>query len=186
MNSNSWFKLVASFIDWIKSSIIAFPISFAFINVLAYKQKKFQYGYDFFELDHRAAIIIALGLGVVLTAWNAMAFAESGAYEPRQYLKPKQSYRLRNSKGLSVSEIRTRIEEMMTEKPKWKLKVNEGAQSFRIEIRNIIRPRDVATIHRDSDGWIITCRPKWKIYFVDMARNLKNVQYISSKISSKE
>lgn len=66
-----------------------------------------------------------------------MAFAESGAYEPRQYLKPKQTYRLRNSKGLSVSEIRTRIEEMMTEKPKWKLKVNEGLSLFALKFETL-------------------------------------------------
>ena len=63
MNARSLFKLVIYIINWLKITIIAFPLSFALISL---KQGKLKYGYDFFDVDYNWAIVIAIGIGLVL------------------------------------------------------------------------------------------------------------------------
>jgi hypothetical protein len=178
MNARSLFKLVIYIINWLKISIIAFPVSFALISL---KQGKLKYGYDFFDVDYNWAIVIAIGIGLVLNTWHAISFEELKATDLKQYLKVRQRYLITDSDELTEDDVRNRITAMASDKRGWTM-LSREAHGIWLQIKNKYGFMDVVNLQVGNDGVVIESRPKYLVDFVDMARNLGNVQYISKHL----
>ncbi len=176
MNSNSWFKLIIYFVNWVKLSLISFPIAAA---IITFKQGKVKYGYDFLTVDHNWSIIIAIGIGLVLNTWHAIAFENEGNLDPKQYLKMRQRFIITNSKW-SLDVYKTKLKSLLTNKD-WTL-LSEDPGSIKLLIKSRFGQKDIVTLTPTDSGIEIYSRPKSPIAIVDMARNLSNVKVISKKL----
>lgn len=180
MNKKSVFKLLILLFTWIKITVFTLPFSFALINL---KQGKFQYGYDFFELSFGSAILISFTFGLVFSVWNAFEFSNIGGVSLDQFMKPKQCYNLKNGKELSDEVLRLKLNKITTNQKRWKFLSNPESGAIKLEVKNFLGAKDVISITRVNEQWEIISQPKWKIEFIDFARNLKNIQFITKQIS---
>ncbi|MFT5511664.1 MAG: hypothetical protein ACI8SE_000057 [Bacteroidia bacterium] len=175
MNSRSLFKLVIYLINWLKISLIAFPVAAALIT---FKQGKMKYGYDFLTVDHNWSIIIAIGVGIVFNTWHAMEFETVGNVDPKQYLKMRQRLTITNSQW-TTDQLQIKVEALMLKHPKRMSMLTKSNNLYKILVRNGYGFKDIVTLERKDDGVEITSVPKSRIAIVDMARNLKNTKEIS-------
>ena len=60
--------------------------------------------------------------------------------------------------------------------------LSREARGIWLQIKNKYGFMDVVNLQVENDGVVIESRPKYLIDFVDMARNLGNVQYISKHL----
>ncbi len=178
MTARSLFKLVIYIVNWLKISLIAFPVSFALISL---KQGKLKYGYDFFDVDYNWAIVIAIGIGLVLNTWHAISFEELKATDLRQYLKVRQRYVITGTEKWSQDDVNSRMNALVEQERGWQVLKREARGSW-VQIKNKYGFMDVVHLQANKDGVVIESRPKYLIDFVDMARNLSNVQYISKQL----
>ncbi|MFT4522851.1 MAG: hypothetical protein ACI8ZN_001803 [Bacteroidia bacterium] len=181
MNSKSAFKLVAFLIFWGKVIVVFFPISMALVSL---KQGKFAYGYEFFELNYKSAILFAVAFGIIFSVWNAMSFEELQGVELKQYLKAKQSYLFKNSQELSNSDLHKKLSKLTSDNRRWyKLSALQGS-SISIKVKSRYGARDVVAFEQTNEGWIITSSPKFKLDFIDLGRNFKNITYVSKYLTN--
>jgi hypothetical protein len=178
MNSNSFFKLVIYMINWIKISLIALPVSAA---IVALKQGKMKYGYDFLTVDHNWSIVIAIGIGIVFNTWHAMSFENVGNVDPKQYLKMRQKFMITDSKW-SVEQLRIKVEVLLMKHPKKLTLLNSSNNHYKFLVRNGYGFKDILTLDLSEAGVEISSGPKSPIAIVDMARNLKNNKDISKHL----
>ncbi|MBO6515260.1 MAG: hypothetical protein JJ975_01745 [Bacteroidia bacterium] len=193
MNARSFFKLFIYLVNWIKVSLIAFPFSLALIslkkpntativdengNIIQQGgQLVLKYGYDFFVIDYNWAIMIALGIGLALNTWHALSFEELGNFDLKQYLKVRQRYRITHSEMLSSEQVEKKLRNLETENPFWKL--SSLKNGFTLYVKNKFGFRDVVQLQPGDGGYIVQSKPRFWLDFIDMGRNLKNVQFIS-------
>jgi hypothetical protein len=178
MNSRSLFKLVIYMINWIKISLIAFPVAAALV---AFKQGKMKYGYDFLTVDHNWSIIIAIGVGIVFNTWHAMSFENVGNVDPKQYLKMRQRFVITNSKW-SREQLAIKVEALLLKHPKRMTMLSKSNESYRFLVRNGYGFNDIVTLSLKDTGVEISSGPKSPLAIVDMARNLKNSKDISKHL----
>ncbi len=179
MNSKSAFKLIVLILTWLKISLISLPFTIALVNL---KQGKFQYGYDFFELNFNAALLIAIAIGLVFSIWNAFEFEDIKGWEISQYMKTNQRYALKTDGDLTESELSEKLVKITSNNKRWKILQNGNDGKFVLGVKNFLGARDVITISRKNGEWEMFSRPKWKIEMIDLGRNFKNIEFISSQI----
>lgn len=174
MNSRSFFKLIIYMINWIKLSAFSLPVTAALV---AMKQGKMKYGYDFLTVDHNWSIIIAIGFGMVLNTWHAISFEEVGNIDPKQYLKMRQKFVIIDSKW-SLEQLKDKVRPMIESNKRWKLATHDP-RHIKIQIKNGWGFTDILTLTPTPNGVEIYSRPQNKFAIVDMGRNLKNVKEVS-------
>ena len=180
MNSRFAFKLIALLITFLKLLIVAYPFAFALVNL---KQGKFKYGYDFFELNYKAAFIIAVGIALVFAIWNAFEFAKFKKISLTQYLKSRQKYTLSLPAGLSQNDAKSKLESWAKENQRV-TKLFDRNDTMEFSRKSKVLIRDVMTVTFNDKNVEIYSRPKFAIWFVDLARNYKNVQLVAKAINS--
>jgi hypothetical protein len=180
MNSRFAFKLIALMLTFLKLLVVAYPFAFALVNL---KQGKFKYGYDFFELNYKAAFIIAVGIALVFATWNAFEFAKYKKVGLTQYLKSKQKYAIDLPNGLSVEKAKSKVESWASSN-KRVTKMMESPEVLKFSRRSKVFIRDVMTVRFKDQNIEIESRPKFAIWFIDLARNYKNVQWVAKAINS--
>ncbi len=196
MNARSLFKLVAYIINWIKISVFAFPFSMALIALKMTEvttvldengvvvDRKFnvewilKYGYDFFTVDYNWAIVIALGFGLILNTWHALSFEDLNASDLKQYLKVRQRYVITGSENWSQKDVNQYVSELVKSNKYW-TRVKLDQKDIWLNVKNKFGFRDVVNLQSSPNGFIVESKPKYKIDFVDMARNLENTQFLS-------
>lgn len=178
MNSKSLFKLVIYVINWIKLSLIVLPVSAALV---AMKQGKMKYGYDFLTVDHSWSLVIAVGIGMVLNTWHAMRFEETGNVDPKQYLKMRQRFMIKNSPW-TPEQLRIKIEALLQRHPKRMEVRSQNPNSCELLVRNGYGFKDIVTLALKENGVEVYSRPKSPIAIIDLARNLNNCLEISKHL----
>lgn len=178
MNSKSLFKLVIYLVNWIKLSLITLPVSAALV---AMKQGKMKYGYDFLTVNHNWSLVIAIGIGMVLNTWHAMSFEEEKNIDPKQYLKMRQRFMITNS-AWTPEMLRIKVEALLAKHPKRMTLLNSSQDVFKILVRNGYGFKDIVTLERKNEGVEIYSRPKSPIALIDLARNLRNTKEISKHL----
>lgn len=177
MNEKSVFKIAVLFITYFKLFVVSLPFSVALVNL---KQGKFQYGYDFFELNFNTAILVSVAIAIVLGTWNAFEHSDRKDMDEAQFMKANQRYQLVEGQKLSQAEISERLKPFVAGQRRWKWRKGEaGNAPFVLEVKNKVGAKDVVKIEQVADGWIISSKPKYLIDFIDLARNFENVKSIS-------
>jgi hypothetical protein len=179
MNSTSLFKLAVILITWLKITLVSLPFSIALVNL---KKGKFQYGYDYFELDYKAAILIAISLGIIFSVWNAFEHAKREDMDPRQFMKAKQKYQLKQGAEISKEQIQSRLKALTEGNRRCSLLSESGSANFKMGVKNKFGAKDVVTISRHESSWMLVSRPKWLIDSIDLARNFDNIKMVSKEI----
>jgi len=161
-------------INWIKLTAFSFPVTAALV---AMKQGKMKYGYDFLTVDHNWSIIIAIGFGMVLNTWHAVSFEEIGNIDPKQYLKMRQKFVIIDSKW-TIDQLKEKVGPMVDSNKRWKLESHNQNQ-LKIKIKNGWGFTDILSLTPTNNGIEIYSKPKSPFAIVDMGRNLKNVKDVS-------
>ena len=178
MNSRSLFKLVIYLINWIKISLMAFPLAAALIT---FNQGKMKYGYDFLTVDHNWSLIIAIGIGIVFNTWHAMEFEKIGNVDPKLYLKMRQRFMIKNS-NWSKDTFDIKVKALLMNHPKKMTLIHKTDTECKILVRNGYGFKDIVTVEQKGQGFEISSKPKSRLAVVDMGRNLKNCKEISKHL----
>lgn len=178
MNSRSLFKLVVYLLNWIKITVFAFPVAAAITSL---KQGKLKYGYDFFEVNHNWSIMIAIAISLTLNTWHAMSFEELKNYDLKQYLKVKQRYKIVGSEGWTIDNLQKALEGLTVSNRYWKA-LKRSKPGLWLGVKNKYGFQDVVHLTKTEDGFIVESKPRFLVDFVDMGRNLKNVQFLSKHL----
>jgi len=184
MNSRSLFKLVTILITWFKVTVLSFPVMLAGVNL---KKGKFQYGYDYFELDYNAAILIAIGVGIIFSVWNAFEHADREDMDEEQFMNAHQKYELINGSDFTTNGMLSALERIVQSNRRWKFLTTSSSEApYKLVVKNFLGAKDVVTIAKQTTGWMIESRPKWRIDFIDLGRNFDNIKWLSRELNSPE
>lgn len=173
MNASFVFKLVVLIWTWLKLTLVAFPFSFALISL---KEGKFKYGYDFFDLDYRAAFLIAFGIGMALSVWNAFEFSNLKLNDLKQWMKSKQRhyYKYRNTSDFETA--KHILQQWANDQKRWK--VLQSDDTFVLKKNNYHPINDKIEIKAVDGGLEISSWPVGFTWFIDLGRNFKNTVLI--------
>lgn len=171
MNRAFVFKLIIIIWSTAKMTLMLFPFFYLAISI---KQGKLKYGYDFFVIDYRWALMISLGIAMALVVWTAMEFANLEFKDLRQYLKSRQKhyYKFRDREGHPETEdaLRTFAES----KRRWSFR-EAGQNEWKLIRHNPFFIRDIVRVKAVPGGLEIESAPKGFAWLVDAARNYRHV-----------
>ncbi|MCB9261069.1 MAG: hypothetical protein H6607_01670 [Flavobacteriales bacterium] len=181
MSGKTWFKFVANALNLIKMSALSFPVCWALVSL---RDTPLRYGADssFFVLDYKWALVIAIGIGLVLAAWHGLAFEEATIFDAKQYLKRKQKYTVIGTENWNQEKFSSKVGELGNQKY-WKL-ISKTDAHYRFETKRNHGLKDIVQVWNTASGVVVESKPKNWFHFVDMARNLKNVEYVSKYLRS--
>lgn len=169
-------------VNWIKLTLIAFPVSAALVSM---KEGKLKYGYDFFEVDHNWSIVIAIGIGLTLNTWHTLSFEEIGNFDLKQYLKQRQRYLITGTKGWNAQIVESKVNRFIASQRRWKVKGQDNSY-LKLSTKNKYGFEDVVSLTPTDQGIVVESRPRYWFPFVDLGRNLKNVQLISKYLKEED
>ncbi|MBI1305100.1 MAG: hypothetical protein GC181_00640 [Bacteroidetes bacterium] len=183
MNSRTVFKFIVFLLNWLIISLVSVPFTLALIALATRNHNTFQYGYDFIELNNSSALLISVAIGIVFSVWNAMAFSEATGVELKQFMKAWQKYKLKSDHEINSAEMKNKISRFTQANKNWKLRKVQEDGEWKFEVSNRFAPKDVVTVKRNGNEWLVESRPKLWIYFIDMARNFRNIEFITKQLN---
>jgi len=170
MNKSFAFKLLIIFWTWIKTAAIFFPFCYLFVSV---KQGKLKYGYDFFEVDYRWALMIAIGIAMAFVVWTAMEFTKLNFNDLKQYLKSKQKHYYRLSSNSGIEEVQSALSQFANSQKRWKFtsQLDQGT----LVKSNPYFIKDRMTIKIIDGALEIESQPVGLAWLLDIGRNYKHI-----------
>ena len=163
---------------------MSFPVMLAGVNL---KKGKFQYGYDYFELDYNAAILMAIGVGIIFSVWNAFEHADREDMDQKQFMNAHQKYELVNGADFTKNDMLSGLERIVQSNRRWKFSPTSSSKApYKLVVKNFLGAKDVVTIAKHGNSWMIESRPKWRIDFIDLGRNFDNIKWISKELNTPE
>jgi hypothetical protein len=148
-----------------------FPLAYALVSL---KKGRLKYGYDFFEVDYRWALMIAIGVGLAFAAGNAMEFGRLNFQDIKQYMKSKQKHFFHFKDSNSESKVEGNIKSFCENNKRYNL-VKSDKNAWKIIKKNPYPLKDVMTIVLVDGGLAIQSEPKFWKSWVDFGRNYKSI-----------
>ncbi len=170
MKKSFAFKLLIIIWSWIKTAAILFPICYLLVSV---KQGKLKYGYDFFEVDWRWALMISIGVAMVFVVWTAMEFSRLNFSDLKQYLKSRQKHYYNYQSEADVSEVKSLLESFASANRRWTS--SSSIDGFILSKKNPYFIKDRLTITWIEGGLEIEAKPIGMTFLPDMGRNFKHI-----------
>lgn len=170
MNKTFLLKFVFALWTWIKLTVILFPFMYLAVSV---KQGTLKYGYDFFEIDYRWALMISIGVALMLVSWTALEFGRLNFNDTLQYLKSRQRHYYHFRRGHSKEEIEQILRTYTGGKRRHSL--HQQGDGWILRIRNPWLITDVMNLQMVEGALYMDSRPKGWSWMVDMGRNFKHI-----------
>ena len=178
MNRSFVFKLVIIIWSIAKMTLALFPFMYLAVSI---KQGKLKYGYDFFEIYYRWALMISLGIAMALVVWTAMEFANLNFKDLSQFMKSRQKHYYSFQANDSHPGTSEALNEFANSRRRWYFK-ELTPNSWSLIRRNPFFIRDKVSIKEVPGGLEIESAPLGFSWLVDAARNYRHVVAIGDHL----
>lgn len=181
MNKTFLLKFVVSLWTWIKLTAILFPFTYLAVSI---KQGTLKYGYDFFEIDYRWALMISIGIALMFVSWTALEFGRLNFQDPLQYLKSRQKHYYHFKSSHTSEEINELLSSYAVSKRRHKLlNTKDGWQ---LHVRNPWLITDTMKIKIQEGALFMESYPKGWAWMVDMGRNFRHILDLGNYLRDRE
>jgi len=178
MNRSFVFKLIIIIWSIAKMTLALFPFMYLAVSI---KQGKLKYGYDFFEIDYRWALMISLGIAMALVVWTAMEFANLEFKDLRQFMKSRQKHYYTFTEREGHPGTSEALNQFANGRRRWKFKETSD-KSWRLVRINPFFIRDQVSIKEVPGGLEIESAPLGFAWLVDAGRNYRHVVAIGDHL----
>jgi hypothetical protein len=163
------FKLIAILTYILRVGLLVLPVA---LVIVISKEGGWKYGFTFIQNNISVALFVSFAIGFLVALYHALSFEVVGNCPQENYLRSHQKVNVKGNASLET--VKAKLEEDKRNKD---FKLNDNVLSFK-RGAIFIKP-DQIKVTQNSDTFLVESKPFARFWFIDFARNFKNVTLLA-------